>query len=593
MNYKQNKLHIISLLFGIYNKLNKQRKIQINLFIALMIINAIAESITITLSVPFIAVLVNPSSLWDIKPLKNFAIDMGFNSASNFLLPLTISFCIAIVICALIRLLNIWINCKLIAKIGNDLSKIAYGNILNQKYLYHLNTKSSELISSLTVKMTYTLEALYSFLQLILSVFISFGILFTLLLVSWKSALISGILFICIYCLISLKSKKILQNNSNLIAKSTDMQIKSIQNSFGSIRDILLDRLQNTYIKIYSDIDQEIRKRNAENQFLGVFPKYILEAFSICIISLLSVLLINNEDTKSLAIAMIGTLALGAQRLLPVIQLIYNSWAGITSKSSEMRDVLEILELSEINNKSGIKNSFSNFNKSLRFDNVNFKYPSRIDYIFSGLTVEFPIGKTIGIIGKTGSGKSTLLDLILGLLAPNKGKVLIDSNDIHSDQNLSKWQDSIAHVPQDVYILDGDFYENIAFGYRKENIDFKKVREVARISMLEKFIEGLEDCYTTNLGERGVQLSGGQRQRIGIARALYKETDILILDEATSALDELIEKQILDNILLNKKKKTIFMVTHRISTLDRCEIVFEVSGSNIFRKTILKNNKDN
>ena len=191
-------------------------------------------------------------------------------------------------------------------------------------------------------------------------------------------------------------------------------------------------------------------------------------------------------------------------------------------------------------------------------------------------------GERIGIKGITGSGKSTLIDIIMGLLKPTNGKVLVDGDDIHSRRYIDNWHKNITHVPQNIYLIDSSFAKNIAFGIPDNEINMDKVKEVAKKAHIASFIEESNQNYKNRIGEKGIKLSGGQRQRIGIARALYKQTELIILDEATSALDKETEKKIMDSIKSLNPNITILVIAHRLTTLDFCDKIIELRDGRLY-----------
>jgi ABC-type multidrug transport system fused ATPase/permease subunit len=200
-------------------------------------------------------------------------------------------------------------------------------------------------------------------------------------------------------------------------------------------------------------------------------------------------------------------------------------------------------------------------------------------------------GDFIGIIGETGSGKSTLINLLIGLLQPSEGKIEIDKLDINS--NLTEWYKKIGYVPQSVYLIDDTIKKNIAFGLREEDIDDNLIKQAVEKASLSEFLNELANGLETIVGEKGIMLSGGQQQRIGIARALYRDPEILILDEATSSLDQATEKKIMKSVQFLKRKKTLIIITHRLSTVENCDKIFFIDKGKITRQgspeKILKN----
>jgi ATP-binding cassette subfamily B protein len=273
-------------------------------------------------------------------------------------------------------------------------------------------------------------------------------------------------------------------------------------------------------------------------------------------------------------------LALGAQRLLPLMQQLFGNWSVVAGSKGSMRDVLNLLDqpLPTFANQS--EPEPLKLSQSIVFQEVSFRYSNHTPWVLNDVNLTIPKGAHVGIIGATGSGKSTLLDLMMGLLRPTRGRILVDGNPIDLT-NQRAWQRTIAHVPQSIYLTDATITENIAFGIPPGQIDIERVRKAAQQAQIAHFIESRIEGYDAVVGERGVRLSGGQRQRIGIARALYKQASVLIFDEATSALDNDTEQAIMETIEDLNKEITLFMIAHRISTLKKCNLTLIVENGKI------------
>ena len=228
------------------------------------------------------------------------------------------------------------------------------------------------------------------------------------------------------------------------------------------------------------------------------------------------------------------------------------------------------------------KNKKSNiFKNKIHFKSIGFKYQKESPLILENINLEINKGEKIGIIGPTGEGKSTFIDIFMGLLKPTYGEILVDGVNIHSGKYIEVWMKNLAHVPQNIYLTDNSFSENIAFGIRKEKIDFEKVKKCANMAKISSYIESCSKGYETFVGEGGINLSGGQKQRIGIARSLYKGSELIIFDEATSALDKKTEEEVMDSIKNLSKEKTILIVAHRLSTLKFCDRILKIEKGSL------------
>ena len=242
--------------------------------------------------------------------------------------------------------------------------------------------------------------------------------------------------------------------------------------------------------------------------------------------------------------------------------------------------------LADLENLTNEKSNILNDNKRLLLKeklvlkNVNFSYDNTTKLALDNININIKVNTTVGIIGTTGAGKSTLVDIILGLLQPDSGEIMVDDKLLEIN-NTRQWQNSIGYVPQSIFLIDDSIASNIAFGVPKEEIDMKQVEKVAKMAKVYDFVATLEKKFETIIGERGVRLSGGQRQRLGIARALYHNPELLVLDEATSALDNETEAEVMKAIDGMTGSKTIIMIAHRLSTVERCDMLIKIQDGKI------------
>jgi len=300
------------------------------------------------------------------------------------------------------------------------------------------------------------------------------------------------------------------------------------------------------------------------------------------LIALLAYVLARQPDGIAKAIPVLGALALGAQRLLPVLQQAYASWSSIQGSQISLQDTLTLLDQPLPDDADKPAPEPIPFRKQITLNNLSFRYSSETPYVLKSLNLSIPKGNSIGFMGLTGSGKSTLLDIVMGLLQPTEGTLNIDGEPIITSNN-GAWQAHIAHVPQAIFLADSTIEENIAFGVPPNKIDHARVRQAARQAQIADIIETWQKKYKTYVGERGIRLSGGQRQRIGIARALYKRADVIIFDEATSALDNETEQAVMQSIESLGNELTILIIAHRLTTLKNCDQIVELGDGGIKR----------
>jgi ATP-binding cassette, subfamily B, bacterial PglK len=564
-----------SQLFILWRHLSKIRRKQFKLLLPLMLLSSLAEVISIGLILPFLSVITSPELAYQHTLMQPFNSLLGITKSDQLVLPLTIFFISAVILSSSVRLLLLYVITRLSNAVGSDISIDIYRKTLYQEYAIHIKRNSSEVISTIVGKTALAAIAISSNVTIISSVIMLLGILFLLFSIDIKIALITIIVFGSLYLVIFFYNKRKLRENSGIIAVQSTNRIKSLQEGLGGVRDILIDSSQEFYCNIYSRADIVLRRASANNIFLGSSPKYVIESIGIALIAILAYKMTKNSSNIDNIIPILGVMVLGAQRLLPILQQIYSSYSKIISSKSSINDVLILLDqplpLSLDRNLNPIK-----FNKEIQLTDVSFSYTSKsIIPVLKNIDLKIDKGSCIGFIGETGSGKSTLVDIIMGLLLPKNGVFSVDGVPI-TNKNKRAWQQCIAHVPQTIYLSDGTIEENIAFGILKDEVCHKRVEEAVKEAQLLNFIKGLEDGCGTIVGERGVRLSGGQRQRIGIARALYKKSDVLIFDEATSALDNDTELAVMKAMKEMKKGLTILIIAHRLTTLKDCDRVIKI-----------------
>lgn len=569
------------LLGRLWRHINIRRRGQFFLLMLMMIVASFAEILSIGAVLPFLGALTAPDRIFNYEPMKPFIAWAGLETPSDILLPLTVVFCVSAVLSGGTRLFLLWATTKLSFAVGADISIDIYRRTLYQPYPIHLSRNSSEIISGVSGKANGVIySVVMPLLTLLAGSIMLVMILITLLLINPIVAITVFGGFGFIYAAIIAFTKQRLQKNSFQIADRSTQVIRVLQEGLGGIRDILIDGSQEFYCKTYREADLALRKAQASNQFIASSPRYSMEAIGIVLISVLAYFLAKNERQFSMVIPLLGGLALGAQRLLPVLQQIYNSWSTMRGGEGYLMDTVLLLDqpLTHIANASLIKPI--SFEQEIKFENVSFRYCESGQWIIRNINLIIKKGSRVGLIGVTGSGKSTFADILMGLLNPTEGFLSVDGIEILNKNSIA-WRSRIAHVPQSIYLADATVAQNIAFGVEIENVDLEKVKNAARKAQISEVIELWPDGYGTIVGERGARLSGGQRQRIGIARAIYKSADVLIFDEATSALDSVTESSVMDAIDTLGNDLTILIIAHRLSTLTNCDKVIEVNKGGV------------
>ncbi len=562
----------------LWSRINRPRKRQLFKLVFLIVFSSFSEVVSLGAVVPFLIILTNPEKVYNQPFLREQFLNFGYSEPSGLILPITVFFILTSLLAGLIRIYLLKTSTNLSYQIGADISREIYKNALYLDYIDHIQRNSSILISGIISKanqvVTYTIQPILNLLSsttILLVIFVVMLSVDPILIMSTFAALI------CLYLVFAVRAKKKLFENSKVLSSELTNLQRILSEGFGGIRDVILDNTQEIYLKKYIQSDQPYRMALSENAFKTSAPKYYVESFGLVAFALFAYYISVKTGSLVDSLPILGALALAAQRMLPIIQIAFNSWANLRAGRSILADVISLLELPVGENISSIGSRQKiDFQKGIQIRNLGFRYPGSGKEILSQLNFEIKKGQRVGIVGKTGSGKSTLLDLLMGLLYPSEGSISIDEQVLTKD-SMRDWQKSISHVPQSIFLSDATIANNIALGVPKEEIDIARVWNCLENAELADFVKSLPEQLETSVGERGVKLSGGQRQRIGIARALYKDAKIIVFDEATSALDEGTEEQLMKSIYNLRSDITIIIVAHRLSTIKRCDTIIKLN----------------
>ena len=565
----------IILLKKIINHTSSKKKIELVALLLLMVVSSFSEILSIGAVLPFIQALTSPERLFELASLKNILMFLKINSYDQLPLIFIVTFCLTALLTGFIRLILIRLNTKISYEIGAELSRDIFKKTLYQPYQIQVRRNSSEIINTIMYKLNMTVFSITSALNLLTSTITLLTIITVLIYLSPIVAIGSVSGFTLIYLLITKFTKEKLRKNSADEASLSNKMIQILQEGIGGIRDIILSQSHKIFISSFHETTLRLKKIQGFSSFIGQFPRTIIESLGIILISIVAYLLTLKKGGLIDAIPVMGALALGTQKLLPMLQSIYQSWINIKSNHSNIEDTLELLDQTLPSEESLNCLVPIKFEQKIQLIDVSFRYQDDSNWVLKNINLTINKGEKIGIIGTTGSGKSTLIDILMGLLSPTSGKLIVDNHEV-TPLNSGAWMINISHVPQSVHITDKTIAENIAFGGNEDNVNFNRIKKAAKDAQLIETIENLEKKYETKIGERGILLSGGQRQRIAIARALYKNLNLIILDEATSALDNETENAVINAIENYGSNTTIIMIAHRLSTLKNCTRIFEL-----------------
>lgn len=456
---------------------------------------------------------------------------------------------------------------------------------MQQPYTFFIKRKTSDLIRSVNEDTNNLYEVLYSLFLLISQAITAICIVVYL---AMTNVVMTMIVVICLLICAGAIVKLVQKSMRSLGKKNQNYQaslINYLQQSFEGIKEIKILNTEHYFTEKYDEVCAKYVGNNYKFRMANMFPKYLIEMIVIAgIMGYLAYSIKFNSNYAAL-VPQLAVFVSAAYKLLPTVNQMYTYINNIVYYKASVdlvyRDMMEIKELQKL--QDGQKNEEEIvFQNEISVKNVDFVYEGSDKYILQNVSIDIPKGKSIAFIGSSGGGKTTLADLILCLQVPIKGSIFVDERDISSCTEA--WHNKIGYIPQSIFLIDDTIRNNVAFGIDEQKIDDKLVWKALEEASLKEFVETSTDGLNTMVGERGVCLSGGQRQRIGIARALYRNPEILVFDEATSALDNETEKEVMKAIDSLHGNKTMIMIAHRLSTIENCDIVYRVEKGQVVRE---------
>ena len=562
---------IIKKLNYILTKRDKQYLIFLLLF---SIIVSIVEVVGVGVIMPFISVATDFNNIFKNEYFKAIYNFFGFNSPINFVVVFGIVLILFYMFRSLFNLFYFYLLNRFSQSRYSILAYRLFENYLGMHYIDFINRNSSHLIKTLVNEANNLVQLISNVLFMMSEIFVLILIYSMLLYVNWKMTILLTLFLLAnIWILKKVVSKRI-KKAGEIRSKMQEKFYEIINASFGNFKIIKLKGNDKEILEKFNKASFGYARANITNATLVQVPRLFLEAIGFSLVAFIVIYLVlkYHADIKG-ALPILSMFILGLYRLMPSVNRIYSSYNQILFYSKS----LEITHNDLIYEPEDLGDEEIEFKKKIALKEVSFAYDKK--EILKDINLEITKGEKVGIIGESGSGKSTLIDLIIGLYRPKSGKIFIDDNELN-EKNLKSWRKKIGYIPQSIYLVDGTIAENVAFG---EEIDEERVKKVLKMANILDFLETHHEGIYTRVGENGVKLSGGQKQRVAIARALYNDPEILILDEATSALDNETEKKIMDEIYKVGNNKTMIIVAHRVSTLDRCNRIIELKSGKILQ----------
>jgi ATP-binding cassette, subfamily B, bacterial PglK len=528
---------------------------------------------------PFFAVLGDPGLIGRTRALHWLYVHSGADSLRAFEVRLGVAFALMLCIANFVTAAGSYVLIRVAGWISCELQVTLFGDYLSRPFLFHIRTHSAVLLNNLLRDTTRGVsEVLQSIFTLVTT---SVTAIFIMISIWVVNPLIAPLVLAILgggYVLIYLTLRGRLQRAGRRNARHFQMQTKIVNESLAAIRDVALMRAHGFFQQQFASSSRALTRAIGRTQAVAQLPRQLMEC--IAVLGLVSAALLTTSSNGGIAgsLGQLTFLGFAAYRLLPTLQQAFTAVVRIRTEQPAFALVAEDLRAARAAPPPVLQHEplwQERPQQAIRLLNVSFRYEPGRPAALHDMSVSITARTVTGIIGANGSGKTTLADVIAGLLSPDTGRLEVDGVTI-DDSNRAAWQQRIAYVPQQIFLLDASIAANVALGVAQQEIDQERVRTCVQLAQLDELVETLPDGYEHRVGERGVTLSGGQRQRLGIARALYRNASVLILDEATNALDGLTEQELMSTLLRLRGRYTLVLIAHRLHTLRACDMIFEL-----------------
>ena len=573
-----------------YKKLSyifsKRDKYKIALLLCIMVAGSFLELLGVAVFQPFVNIIMMPDSIQENSYLARIYQMFGCSTTESFLTVVALG----IIVIYVVKNVYLWVEQNLIMKftygMQQKLSTRLLTTYLSEPYTFHLNKNIAELQRSMQEDTGLFTQVLMHTLQLVAEVVVCIVLGVYLFTVSNSiTVVIVGLLILCVVLF-----TKITKRFTEQLGKEAQVYkgklYQWVNQSLGGVKEVKVLNREEFFVSSYKKYYGLYIKGVRINRLLSITPKYMVEA--VCMTGLLIAIIIKlnfGHGELENFIPQLATFAVAAFRLLPSVgrinEHVNNILYAVPSVDLIYGDLKGIEDYQE--SKGEEEGKEWSFEHGITAKHITYAYPNTDTNVLEDANCIIPKGKTVAFIGSSGAGKTTMADIILGLLAPQRGKILVDNIDVF--KNLTMWHHQIGYIPQVIYLSDDTIRNNIAFGIHEDQINEEAVKTALKKAQLAEFVDTLPDGLDTIVGDRGVRLSGGQRQRIGIARALYHDPEILVLDEATSALDNETETAVMEAIESLQGSKTMIIIAHRLTTIQNADIIYEVGDGKVTERS--------
>lgn len=578
LNKLKKAVYVFKQFWGI---LSRKFRVQFVFIFFIILIGSLLETLGVSVLLPLINAIIKPEKLMQNQYMKILIDLFHIQNTNSFVIIIAALVAVFYLFKNLYQILSQYLQSKFRVNLQEYISETILTAYLYRPYSFFLDTNSSVLMRNVINDANGIMTCVTSMFQIITTVFV---ITFMFIFLFITDAMLAGGL--CLAALASLGGTVLLLGrplrNAGESLRVTDAACyKTCTEAFQGIKEIIVGQKENFFSNEYKKAYDRKNGFDVKKCILEYVPSRVIEVVCLsALVMLVAFKVVTGRAVSDVMIANLGAFAVAAFKLLPAVSALSSNFNSFIVQYTALISVYTNLEESKhYFAKNG--NEEISFDKQIKIENLAFAYSKNKDKkIFKDGNAQINKGDVIGIKGSSGAGKTTCVDILLGLLEPDSGKIIIDDK-LLSDANINSWRKRISYVPQTAYLIDDTIRSNIAFGIPEKDIDDEKVKNAMKEAMLFDYVDSLPEKERTVVGERGVKMSGGQRQRLSIARALYTNPSLIIFDEATSALDETTEKEIMESIDNLIGQKTLIIIAHRLSTLDKCNKIFEVKDGGI------------
>lgn len=581
-------------LFGDMKKLNlllsKKQSLWIAVLVVMMILGAFLETLGVSGIIPLVLVVTKPGVMENNAMVKTICELFDIHTEKTLVLAVVGVLIAVFIIKGLFLLLEYYIQAKFVHYNKLNMQKQLLEIYLNKPYEYYLDTNFSEIFQNITENTGSAFIMLSHILAFFTEIIVSLFLLVTIFIIDPMMTILVCVVLLLLILFLAKIIRPIMEREGRKRQKYGRQGSKWLMQAVHGIKEIKIAKRESYFLENYVSNEKRCLDAARKDSILNSLPRILIESFSVSamLLSIVIMVWLGNDINKLLPV--LSAFAMAAVRLMPSAHRIVVYMNELAYYEPAL-DAL-VINFRDLNNKNmnDDKSQITGSRQKTRFSmkteiilsDITYHYPNMEHNVLTDVKMAIPIGKSIGIVGASGAGKTTVADILLGLLKPQKGKVLADGIDV--TEFYGEWLSKIGYIPQMIFMMDDSIRSNVAFGVARDEVDDERVWKVLEEAQLADFVHGLPKGLDTEIGERGVRLSGGQRQRIGIARALYSDPDLLIFDEATSALDNDTEAAMIESVNHLHGKKTMVIIAHRLQTIEGCDIVYRVESGKIFKE---------